>query len=1122
MELRLLGPVRMWCGGEEVPLGRPRQRCVLAVLAMTPGEPVGVDQLVARVWGETMPGDPRNVLYTHISRLRRTLATADPERGSVLRRGNGGYLLDVADDVVDLHRARRLAARARELGGHGWDGDLRAVDLADEAGRLWHGTPLAGLSGSWVERTREALGHERMALLSDGYAARLRLGQHASVVGPLSDLLADNPMAEPVAGMLMLALYRCGRQDEALGVYARLRRRLVEALGDEPGVQLRQLHEQVLRRDPGLDRPAPTHAAPPDGGDTPVALPAQLPADVPGFAGRGADLARLDLLLASEDPDAVVISAIDGAAGVGKTALAVRWAHRVRDRFPDGQLYANLRGYAPGAVPVRPLDALARFLHALGVRPERVPSDVDEAAALYRSLLADRRVLVLLDNAAAADQVRPLLPGGVGSLVLVTSRDHLAGLVARDGARRLTLDVLAPDEAGALLRGALGAERVRAEPAEVAELARLCGYLPLALRIAAANLSGRAGQPVADYVARLRDGDGGRLAALAVPGDPGSAVSAAFDLSYARLPGGVRRMFRRLALAPGADVTTEAAAALAGAEPEEAGRWLAALTGAHLIEEVAHGRYGCHDLLRRYAAERARREDSADDRDAAVARLYEVYLARTDGAARAAYPQVLRLRQDDCGPIREAAAFGDPVSALSWLDAERANLVAAVEHAASQHWRAWAWQLADNLRGYFYLRMHVTDWFATAAAALTSAQEADDPRAQAAAHLGLAGLRWRQDRYRDATDHGQLALAFAQRAGWDAGESPALFALGVVTARAGDLRSGVDYLRRSLMSCERVGCRPGQAAALSTLGAMCLELGEIRPAADYSRRALALNEELGSRNGQVISLVNLGTVEYLAGRLEHARDHLDRALELSRAIGNFSGSCDTQRWLAYVHLAAGHDGHAAELATSAIELAREKEHRWSEGDAHNALAAVELERGRPERAVGAYREALRVAGSGDGGADSGMDSGTDSGNDAGMPMCRVEALTGLAAAYLRLGDHDRASGNLQPAFAALAGTGYRLLEARAREVLAQLHLAEGDTDLALREGEHALAMQLETGHVLGEARVHITLGHAWHRAGDPDQARGHWRRAHTLLADAGCAQAVDVAALLATEPAPSS
>ncbi|MGH3758717.1 BTAD domain-containing putative transcriptional regulator, partial [Actinophytocola sp.] len=613
MELRLLGAVRLWHRGREVPLGRPRQRCVLAVLAMTPGEPVGVDQLVSRVWGEALPGDPRNVLYTHVSRLRRALAAADPDGGrdggrSVLRRVSGGYLLDVEEDAIDLYRARRLTARARALAGRDWDGDLRAVELMVEASRQWHGVPLAGLSGGWVERTREGLGHERLALLSDGYAARLRLGQHASVVGPLSDLLADSPMAEPVAGMLMLALYRCGRQAEALGVYARLRRQLVEALGDEPGGPLRQLHEQVLRRDPALDRPAPTHAGRTETGDMPVTTPAQLPADVPGFAGRESDLARLDSLLATtEPPAAVVLSMIDGTAGVGKTALAVHWAHRVREVFPDGQLHVNLRGYAQGAPPLRPLDALARFLHALGVPAERVPSDVDEAAALYRSLLADRRVLVLLDNAAAADQVRPLLPGGGGSLVLVTSRDHLGGLVARDGARSLPLEVLTPEEAEALLRAALGVERVRAEPAEVTELARLCGYLPLALRIAAANLSGRAREPVADYVVRLQDSD--RLAALAVPGDPGSAVSATFDLSYDRLPGGARRLFRRLALAPGVDVGTAAAAALTGTTTTEAGRRLAALAGAHLVDEVAHGRYACHDLLRRYAADRARRED---------------------------------------------------------------------------------------------------------------------------------------------------------------------------------------------------------------------------------------------------------------------------------------------------------------------------------------------------------------------------------------------------------------------------------------------------------------------------------------------------------------------------------
>jgi DNA-binding SARP family transcriptional activator len=493
MEVRLLGPVVLCHAGHEVAMIRMQTRCVLAALAMNPGQAVSSQSLVDCVWGEHPPPSAIHSLHAHVSRLRQAMARAGGGSAQLLRSGDG-YLLDIDHDQVDLHRSRRLAAAARAITGGQPAPDQQVTQLLRQACALWRGTPLSGLAGGWAARVRDGLAQERLTMLVERYRAELRLGEHAAVIGPVSALLAEHPQAEPLAAVQMLALYRCGQQADALEVYARIRQWLVEEIGDEPGPELRALHEQLLRRDPRLDlRPEP--AQPPLPQPVRTAL-AQLPTDVPAFTGRAEQLSYLDAMLPdrADQPKAVGIAVLAGPAGVGKTALAVHWAHRVRWRFPAGQLYANLRGFGPDP-PVTPEEVLAQFLRALGVPPGDVPADLDEAAARYRSLLADQRMLVVLDNARHVGQVRPLVPGGSGCFVLVTSRNHLPELVAHDGAQRLRLDVFRPDESYALLSGLLGAERVAAERVDVAALAERCGHVPLALRIAAANRSAGAAGP---------------------------------------------------------------------------------------------------------------------------------------------------------------------------------------------------------------------------------------------------------------------------------------------------------------------------------------------------------------------------------------------------------------------------------------------------------------------------------------------------------------------------------------------------------------------------------------------------------------------------------------------------
>ncbi|WP_173065511.1 AfsR/SARP family transcriptional regulator [Phytohabitans houttuyneae] len=669
LHVGVLGPLDVRVGGRPVHVATGRLRALLAVLAMSAGRAVPPDRLAGAVWGDEQPDHARRSVQLYVTRLRRALGAG------AIRTRTDGYLL-VADQV-DAVRFLRLLDTAAAAADSGTE---RARLVA--ALELWRGTPFDGIRAAWLDRVEGPRLLDRyLAAVERRIDLDLAAGAEGEVVGQLRELTARHPVRERFWEQLMTALYRAGRRAEALEAYRRLYRLLADELGVTPGAAVRELHRRILAGDPALRGPAGRGGAP---------VPRQLPAAVRGFSGRAGSLDRLDAV-AGRAGDAAAVAVISGGGGVGKTSLAVHWAHRAAGRFPDGQLYVDLRGFGPSGQAVRPADAVRGFLEALGTAPANVPTDLPAQVGLYRSLTSGKRVIVLLDNAADAEQVRPLLPGAAGSVAVVTSRHQLPGLVA-EGAYPVTLDVLPAGESRALLAGRLGADQVDAEPDAVARIVAICAGLPLALAIVAARATTPPLHSLDALAAEL--GEFRTCLDALASADAATDLRAVFSWSYCRLGPAAKRLFRLLGIHPGRDVGALAAASLAGTTAAATRPVLAELCRAHLLTEHAPGRYACHDLLRVYAAELLDSHDAEADRRAARRRLLDHLLATAAAAALLIEP----LR-DPIAVVRPAPGvtpepFGKREDALAWLDAERPALLSAVELARDDGLDAHAWQLA--------------------------------------------------------------------------------------------------------------------------------------------------------------------------------------------------------------------------------------------------------------------------------------------------------------------------------------------------------------------------------------------------------------------------------------------
>jgi len=1064
MEFSVLGPLRARANGVVLPLRGPREQKILAMLLLHAGQVVSLERLVETLWDAEPPATAATQVRNRISELRRAWSAELASREELLATEAGGYVLRLADHELDLHVFdERLRAAQQAVAAH----DLPvAVERMRAALGCWQGPALAGLTGRVIEAAADRLNERRLAAVEECIGHELALGRHADLLTEVAILVERHPFRERLVQHLMLALYRSGQQAAALAAYQRCVALLRDELGLDPMPGLQSLQQAILRRSPEVEAPTPPAAGQPavvakpvpraagqDGAEA-VAAPAELPAGVLDFTGRVKELEWLEACLDAADSaqaPALMIVAITGTGGVGKTALAVHWAHRVAQRFPDGQVYANLHGFGQ-AQPANPADILAALLRTLGVSADQVPLNLDEAARWFRSLVADRRMLLLLDNAASAEQVRPLLPGSPGSVVVVTSRDRLSGLVASHGARRLTVDPMSTDEANALLMQILGRYRVEREPEAVARLVDACAALPLTLRIAAANLDSEPGRSVADFLTGLDRED--RVDALRIDGDS-QAVQAVFDASYARLSPDVRRIFRLIGLAPGPDLTSEAMAALAGIPAARAERLIGPLTNAHLLGRNAADRFATHDLLRLYARKLAWGEDTEAERLAATERLYWWYLDHARAAAAMLHPHMLRLCDIELAPA--TATFENHSAAVAWLDAERPSLIAAVEQAGDRGVGRMAWLLADVLRGYFWLCGLTADWIAVAQHGHAAASREQNLRGQAATAISLGFAYYSLGQYDKAIDAYQSALDAGRAARWPAGEATALGNLGLAHANAGNPSDAVHCLAAAAHIDRRLDRRLGLATTLSSLGQVDVRLGQPHKAIQHLEEAIDLYRRAGSRSGEAMAAKCLAYALRVKGRYAEALHHAESARRTYREVGDRYGEAAALDEIARTHLEAGQADLALEQAEQALLLAHDTDRSRLLAALCNTLGQIFMARAQPRQAMKRHERALKAI------------------EVRGHRYHESEAHLGLAHAELALGQHRSALASAQRALKLAERVEFRIVEGDALIAVAQAQVGLGNVEDALRCGRLALSAHRRTGYPAGVDRARAVL-----------------------------------------------
>ncbi|HET7017796.1 MAG TPA: tetratricopeptide repeat protein [Streptosporangiaceae bacterium] len=929
LRVRLLGPVEVEADGRLLPVSGVRRKAVLAALALGSGEIVSTSDLVDAVWGEAAPATAVRTLSAHVSYLRHLMAGS----ASIIARPPG-YVLDLGVDGADGTDIR-LAERLLRQGTQVPDPADGVADL-QAALDLWRGRPLADLAGhvgpAWHEQqTRNLdvlLAQVRLAL----FEARLAADEHALIVPGLEEMAAEHPLDEHVVALLMLALYRSGRWNDAIAVYRRLRETLSAQAGIEPGQRLQALETAILERASVLDRPPATLLEP---AVRRVPVPSELPRSESAFTGRVAELASLDAVLSEAvqaspvGPDAVAVIVISGTAGIGKTALAVHWARQVASQFPDGQLYIDLRGFDADDRALDPGDVLWNFLRALGIPAARLPLGNAERAALYRSVLVGKRVLAVLDNAKDADQVRPLLPSSPGCLVIVTSRSALTSLIAVEGARPVSLDLLTEADASDLLARRLGEERLAAEPVAADDIIAGCAGLPLSLTIVAARLAAKPGSPLATVAGALREAVG----TLDAFDDDDLAVGlrTLFSWSYRALSADAARMFRLLGLNPGPDLTLPAAASLAAISVGRARGILAELTRAHLLTEHRPGRYASHDLLHAYAAELTLACDSDQARDAAVYRLVDHYLHTAHAAVVATQPYHEPIALGAARPGITVAAPVTEQDGLQWFTDECVNALAAVELAAGAELNVATWQLAWALSAFLLRQGRWSDQERTWQAGLDAARRAGDQAAEAVALHGLAGGYHRSGRGDLAYPLFVQALEAFERIGGYLGRQANIHsALGDLAGQDDRPADMLGHCLRSRELYQQAADSNMQVGTLNNIGYSYALLGDYQQALEYCERAVAGARDLGERNWESYAAGSLGFIHHQLGDYPQAADWYERAAVLCREVGERYFEANSLECLGDVQRDAGDLVTARRTWERALSILDEIHHPGSE------------------------------------------------------------------------------------------------------------------------------------------------------------------------------------------------
>jgi DNA-binding SARP family transcriptional activator len=1062
IDLRLLGPVRALAGGRDLEIGHPRQRGLLALLMADVGVPVPFDRLAELLWDGRPPRMARNVMAGYATRLRKALAAAAPRGSAVeLAARDGGYVLHADRSAVDLYRFRDLAARG---GRHDSPVEERAR-LLRQALDEWSGTPLTGLWGTGVESLRAGLEEQRRQVLNSFYDTQLRLGRAREILPELQWLIAEHPYAEDLMLRLVKAHSGSGNQAEALRQYAAFVERLARDLATRPGPELQAASASLLRR-----RPDPHDRAP-------IGADLSMPPAPEVFLGREEELRAMDVLATARPAQAAAVGpgrnlfVVSGLPGSGKTTLALQWAQQARDAFPDGRFFVAMRGHHRNLEPLSPAETLARVLLALGVPAADIPYGQDERAALYRTLLARHRVLIVLDDAAGPEQVRDLLPTGAhSSAVVVTARGRMPELTVRYFAEECALDVLDMPASLALFRRLVGTERVDADPAAADGLVRVSGRLPLTLQLNAAYAASRPEQSLASLLAQVTAAAESDLAR--------GAMRVALDLSYRRLAPAQRQMFRWIGLIPGSDFEVEAAAALADCSLPEADRRLGALVQANLLTEYASHRYRLHDMVRQYAAEIAA-ADPRPVREKVLVRLLEWYRRCVEAASSSQNIQVAGFHRGAVqgwppfGAVQEPAALQG--MGIEWLDREKANLCAAVKHAAEMGLGRPSWQLADAMLGFIRLHPGGEDWGAAVTAALGQTALSGDGRAHTGMLLNMADVHYRVGHGEGEMSHARAAVRVARGARWRAGEALAMTTLGRAYWSVGELGLADRYLTRALRIHEDMGDWAGQANALARIARNVYDAGAMAEALRHFRRALTLVERADSQFGRVRLPGYLALTLRHMGHYEEAERWCTLAVRTSEAMSFHEGLAIALTCRAGIHSDLGAQARAAAAARLARVAIPHLSDPRIETDCLVHLGSVEAAADSPEEALRSFGQARQIA------------------EKFGYRQGVARALAESAAVRVRLGRYEDAAAECRQALAVARGTALHPVVALALMSQADCALAAGRGTEAVAGYRRVAAIYQAGQQPLGEVRALL----AWSRAVGAGPGRGRARRPAT-------------------------